>query len=238
MAKTQGTIVTEARDRLNELTPNRWEDRQLRSWINDGIRDVARRSRCHRDTATVSATSGTQEYTAPATAFMIHGVRYNPDSNDQEYDLISYRYKDVLAVSQTQLTISENTPRIYWQWGTSGSMTFGVYPTPSEDGDFTVHYYAIPADLDTEASDITTNVDVPMGWEDCLVDYCIFTAFKSSRDPRWESYKTDYIDNLTLLIDITQGEGYNDQVGRVVAGTPSSPFGYATAGWDDGWGGW
>ena len=77
---TQGELVRRTRVRLNELSARQWEDQDIRDWLNEGARDIARKTECLQDRETIAAIVGTSEYTISASAIRVHRVEFTPTS--------------------------------------------------------------------------------------------------------------------------------------------------------------
>lgn len=235
MAKELGQAIREVRFRLDEPTEGRWLDESIRSWINDACREIARRARWKRKTGSVTAVAGTQEYSLPSDALEVHMVRYKATGDDNVIDLQYNDYKDVIAKSQTAFVIAQSRPAMWYTWGYPGTSTFllGVFPTPSEAGTFTVHYYGLPTELSiTGSQDDGTNIDVPLGWEDVVVTHATSLALQADGDPRWQEMAAKYESDLQNLLDVS--ERYVDQPGTVVM-APDSGSGFANYGYDFDW---
>jgi len=232
MAKTLGAVLQDARDRLDEATEGRWKDAQLRRWANEAQRDIARRIRWKRATGSVSAVADQQEYNLPADCLEVHAVRYSRTGDNQVYDLHYEDYRFVASQSYTHLTITTNTPVLYWTWGYPGSTTFkmSTYPTPSAAGTFTVHYYAVPSDLSTTGSADTSNVAIPEGYESAVVLYVVYNAQMADADPRWQETKAMYEQTIQQLEEVAVR--FTDQASSIAGGHDIAPsFLYAGDDW-------
>src|SRR5690606_31196859 len=68
-----------------------------------------------------------------------------------------------------------------------------VYPTPAQNGTFTVPYYGIPADVPVETTaGTTTTIAIPEGYEPLLTAFVVYQAWLSDGDPRWEQQNARY----------------------------------------------
>lgn len=220
--QTQGQVLLAAQRKLYELNTNRFSEPTLRGWINEAMADMARRAQALRDTDTVSAVVGTQEYSAPADALAIHAIRYTPTG--QPSNTVDLEYTDYKNVAQIGFGLAshQNTPQIFWTWGYSPTLKFNVYPTPSVAGTFLLHYYTTPTPLATEtAGDANVNLPIVQGWEDLIVDYCVYQAMLSDRDSRWEAYKGIYEQKIGALADTSVR--YTDQMGMISVGRSHVP---------------
>ena len=88
---TLGSLLTDVRNRLDETTSGQWTDAELRSWINEGARDVSRKTETLQGTTNISIVADTQEYTLPTDTLRIHRAEWRPTSSSNVYTL---EYRD------------------------------------------------------------------------------------------------------------------------------------------------
>lgn len=217
---TQGQIATSIRNKLNNLNTNRFSNSMVYGWINEGVSQVARIAESHRASSTVSTVADTQEYDAPDDAVRIHMVQWDR-GDGQVYDLEYVDQKNASSVAWTGIAQDVGTPAIFWLWGYPPNLKINLYPIPGESGTLTVHYYKIPADLATDGSDVASTIDVPQGWETCVVDYAVYQALLSDADDRWIAYKQLYDTNLKALSEAATR--YIDQSGMFYNGRQMVP---------------
>lgn len=227
MAKTVAQAILEARDALDDPAPGRFKDPQLRRWLNEAQRDIARRVPWFRLEATESAVAGTQTYDAPVTAVMIHDIRYETTGSDRPYPLDYMPQANVARQMGPMLTTSRGIPSVFWTGGFPGALTFSVAPIPSSAGTFTIFYYAIPADYtDYSNDDETDSILVPEGFESAVVHYMVYSAKASAGKADWVQWKQMYESTLTGLEEITDTD-FTDQLGGILGGSsPSFSPGY------------
>lgn len=215
MALTLGELLTQVRDRLAESTAAQWSDPQLRRWINEGSRDIARRTESLLDRDDVSVTASTQEYAAPTDAIRLHRVEWRPTGSDQVHAL---EYRDIQASDEiwgTFQEVNEGTPVLYGTWGFPPNLKIRLWPIPSEAGSLKVFYYRAPTELATDGTADASSVEIWTGWEDVLADYCEFRALRRDRDPRWVEAKGMYDEKLVALFDASRRAV--DQTGMIVS---------------------
>src|SRR5690606_14863497 len=144
-------------------------DRDLRVWINEAQRTIARRFKWYRKTATLTAVGGTQTYTLPSDCLEpTNTVSFKPTGTSLNYPLEYRDQRNVRAQTYTWFETTEAIPRVWWTDGYPGTSTFtlGVYPTPSQGGSLIVPYYGIPADVEVDTTAGTaTSIAVPEGFE-------------------------------------------------------------------------
>lgn len=215
MAMTQATALTLLRDRLNERgtaseTTGVWTLPQLRRYLNEAQRELARRSEALRKTTTTAVTAGTQGYTAPTDMARIYLVEFYTSASGQRYWL-EWRSRDCLNRMWGTSQITSSGYPEYWTLDgyPGGSATIQLYPTPSANGTLKVHYYMIPTDLATaDTSNQSSNLTVPTGWEDVLLDYAEYRALRQDGRVQDATLALQmYQDNLGALVD-AGGRGY------------------------------
>ena len=57
---TQSTYLTNIRAKLDEVTSGQWTDAEIRSWINEGAKDIARRTETLQATALINVDPNVQ----------------------------------------------------------------------------------------------------------------------------------------------------------------------------------
>jgi hypothetical protein len=226
MAKLVGEVLREARARLHEPTPARWENDDLRAWLNEAQREIATRFKWYRKNGTVSAVAGTQTYSLPSDCLFPYQITYAQTGTGQAIPLEFTDRRNVAAEAYTQLTSARGVPTNYWTEGYPGTTTFklSVFPTPTTSADFRVDYYGVPADWSVTGSDDDDNILVPNGYESLVVDFIAFHAKLSDGDADWQQYKALYEQNLA---------GFEETMTNMVANVGQiSPVG---VGFDEMW---
>lgn len=182
MAVTQAAAIENVRARIDEEVASFYTDSQIRVWINDGVKEVARRSLWKRTSASVSVTAGTQFYAASTAAIEIYRVEFSPTGSSLKYRL---EYRDLNAMDVvwgTNQSIGTGIPELY-TLASANPLSIELSPPPSQSGALKVYYYAMPTDLVTSTTtDAATSLDVPVGWEDLPVEWATALAFRKARD--------------------------------------------------------
>lgn len=218
---SQQDLLREVRARLDESTEHMWLDSQLRSWINDGARDIARKTETLLDRQDITAVVGTQEYTMPTDTIRVHRVEWHPDGDDNIYPLEYRDFQSADNVWWTSQIQTEGTPVIFTLWGFPPQLKLIVYPTPSEAGSFKVFYYRNPAELTTDGTDSASTIEIPEGWHDVICDYVEFKALRRDKDPTWQEAKALYDEHVLDLHATTRR--WSDQAGMIQAGNSFVP---------------
>lgn len=213
--RTLGQLVTNLRDRLDEATASFWTNPQLEKWLMDGARDIARQAECLQAKATIAVTGATQEYTAPTDMVRIYRAEYKRTGDSQIYPLTFRDYNNMDEIWYSSKTIHQSTPAYYTMWGYPPAVTISLYPTPAVSGSMYIYYYRLPADLATDGSADSSVVDVPVGWEDLIVDYAEYCALRKDNDAQWKDAKGLYEEKLADIVATTQR--WTDQEGMIVS---------------------
>lgn len=222
MAKTQAEVEYQIRNKLFSLNLNRYDSRSIRTWINDGVSDVARKTEALRATASVAITAGTESVSAPNNCVRVHMVLYTPTSDpNRRYDLEYRDIKNLSSMGWGQAD-TQNRPVLFHTWGYPPNLTIGVYPKPSEGGTLDVRYYRLPVALATTTdADAGTVIDMVDGWEDLVVNFAVKEALLSDGDPRWQAYQSQYKEDIDALAEAAIR--YTDQAGAYDTGNSLVP---------------
>lgn len=209
MAETIARVLEMVRDRLDEPNPRQWTQKQLRGWILEGSRDIARKSLQLLDSVTIAATGGAAEYTVAANVIEIHAAYWTPDGDTRKIPLQPKHYNAMDSVWMAERDTATSDPMFFTSWGFSPLLKLRVWPVPSGDGDIQLMVSRQPADFDLNGADDTDPLDVPTGWADLVAYYAEFCALRKDRDARWQEPKALYDEGLQALIDngnaLTQG---------------------------------
>lgn len=233
--ETLGSLLTMSRERLAEASPRQWSNQQLRRWIMDGARDIARKAECLQTTDDVAMVEGTQEYTLPDGVVRVYRVESRPDG-DSSVQTLEYRdFHNMDEVWWSGQTQGSSNPMWFTMWGFPPQLKMVVYPTPSADGLFKIFYYKLPTALDVNDAaigaglDDAENVELPEGWHDLTLEYCEYLALRKDADPRWQEAKGLYEEHLNDLI--VTAIRWTDQAGAVAVGGTMVPRWL----WDEGY---
>lgn len=214
---TMATFLADARVRLDEATARQWTDPNIRSWINEGARDIARKTESLQERGTIAAVVGTAEYsltTMDADIIRVHRVEFKQTAGSFTRELEYADVKGMDGFGWEHRSLSDSQPYVYTVWGSARTLKLIVHPAPSVAGNFTVYYYHLPAELAEDGTADATHVEIPPGWDDVLLDYVEYRALRKDRDARWVEAKGIYDENLSLMYDNTRR--WVDQAGAIV----------------------
>jgi hypothetical protein len=204
MATTLGTALSAVRSRLDELdglsqsTNVAWTDAELRGWINEGCRDLSRRTHAINDRTTISVVASTAEYTGPTTALAVDIVNFTP-SGGVKYQL---DYQNIRNTNAMEFTSTAYRTTYFSLRGMPPSLLICLYPTPSVAGTLEVFYTRVASILSTSGSADSSNIEVPEGWEDAVYAYAEARARRKDRDPAWQEAQQEYDTKVESLMQI------------------------------------
>jgi hypothetical protein len=205
--KTFGQELTDLRAQLDEQNTfaQYWKDSELLQYINDGVRDLARRGEVILSfNTTLDAIVGQAKYNLPPDVIRVHRCEFIPSNSTQVYPVMGSTYDELDQIWGINPTTQSSYPSVYACWGTPGQMTIQFYPVPAQTGSLNLYYYAMPVDLPTDGTASTQVLNVPTGWEDVLIKYAMSRALLKMRDSNWEVWARLYEEDLSHLIEVTR----------------------------------
>lgn len=221
MTRTLLQVRTELRERLLEATARAWDDADLNSWINEGARDVARKTECLTASSLLAVTALDRDYSITVAVVRIHRIEWQPSNSSQIYPLEGREFNTMDGIWWTGQATRQGTPQYYATWGYPPDITIVLYPTPTVSGNLKLFYARMP----TDASGDAVAVDVPEGWHDLVMDYAEYRAFRRARmDDRAAGAYQKYTEVMRDLVATLAGSGphWNSAPGRIV---PMMPVG-------------
>lgn len=204
---TLNDTLTNCRSQLDELNVvnQYWKDSELIAWVNDGVRDVARRAEVILVYNTsLAANVGQAKYNLPVDVIRVHRVEFIPGDSTQIYPVTGSTYDELDQIWGINPTQQSSYPTTYACWGTPGNMTIQFYPVPAASGRFNLFYYRMPGNLATDGSSNAESLDIPSGWDDVIIMYVSYRALMKARDPHWQIFKQEYTENIQYMIDVTR----------------------------------
>lgn len=216
------TTLTEAlaalRSVADEEVARFYTDVELTRWINEAIKDIARRTELFQTRADIPVVANTQEYVLPVDCIRINRLEFTQTGDSR---VVSLDYRDVGAMDEvwwSARTSSKGRPAFYTLWGSPPSLAALLWPTPSVSGSLKVWYYQQPAETTAGGS----TLPIPMGWDDALTDYAEYRALRKARDPRWQEAKQLYEEKVAELFEKTRR--FTDQSGSSFSGGGGGPL--------------
>lgn len=204
---TMAQSVTDCRSQLDETNVNNqyWTSPEIRVWINDGVRDIARRTETILTyTTALSAVVGVPMYLLPSDVIRVHRVEFIPMGSTQKYPVQGSTYEELDQLWGINPETTSSYPSAFCIWGTPGSLTIRFYPVPAQVGTFAIYYYQMPVNLNTDGTDDARPLSIPSGWDDMVVMYVTYRGLMKARDPEWQVAKHLYEDQIQNLVDVTR----------------------------------
>ncbi len=234
-ALTVNQIVTAVRDRLDEATAGQWTNTQLKRWLNEALRDLARKTKHIKDTTTFLTVAGQAEYTAAANIIEIEHAYYAP-GDGRQCGLIPRAFDGMNNIWGQQQNQQGGDPMMFTTWGVPPTLKIRLYPVPPLVNKTVTLYVTRLATtiVEDEASDATA-VDFPEAWVDLTKDYVEYCALRKDRDPRWQEAFQFY---ATRVMDLVDNSDYMNAPMEMLA-DPLVAGGVVPR-WlaDSSWGGW
>lgn len=196
MATTVTAAVAAMRRLLDEPTAAQWSDEDIRRWLNEGIRDIGRRTRLHTDTNTVSVTANDGEYTLDADILAIEHILWKASAESDKHLLEAKAFKAVVPF------INEvgSDPCFYSTYGHPPVLTLNLYPVPNRNGTLYIYGPVLPS---IDVSGGTGNMDVAEGWLEAAYDYAAYMAHRKDKDVEAMQYSfAAYMDKIGGMLEV------------------------------------
>lgn len=269
MTVTLSNIIFRARSRLNEPAyptyPNStvsnpparfFSDTEITEWVNDGLRDIARRA---EDLITYDNTIAIPAYSEnpsqPIPTYSLDLGTLSPSGSTSDVLRIA-RVEFQVAYDSSQVYPMEWAPQSYldqiWNtdqlsstsyptfWTTRGfpggtgrsAFVIQIYPQASQAGQLNIFYYRLPqriTDPVATPSNYTTLIDLIEGWDDMLVDFVHYQGLIKRRDSSWKDIQALYESKMQNVIETSRQ--FSNQVQYLSYDSLAMP-------WSNTWGGW
>lgn len=223
MPVTLSDVLSRVRSNIDEPTADQWSDTELTNWINDGCRDVARRSEdlLQFDTS-LAIMAGQYIYTLPTVMTRINRAEFVPTGSTQTYPVVPSTQAEMDQIwgvnQQSQSSYPSYIVTLGFPGG-AGNALFRcqLYPVPAQAGTLNLYYYGLPyrfLDPIANPSELAKNVTLPEGWDDLVVLYCEAEAKRKDRDPDWKDAMQLYESKMQNLIDVSRF--FHDQAQSVL----------------------
>lgn len=230
MPVTLQDVITRVRSNLEESVAKFFSNDELANWVNDGLRDVARRSEAlHTVAASITVSAGASLISSglPTDIVRINRVEFVDGSGTQTFPLVAASYAELDQYWGLQPNQQSGNP-VYYSTigfpGGSGNSAFKIkiYPAPSAAGTLTIYYWKLPYRFTSgSGGELAKNLEIIEGWDDAIVLYCEWNAKRKDRNPEWQLIKAVYEEKLAELIEVTRA--FHDQQGMIVTGAIAVP---------------
>lgn len=181
MATSLLELENRVRAILDEPVAAQWTQADIRRWLNDANRDLARVTHHYKGPKTITLTSGAAEYVLPEDVLAVEHAYYIDATGSRQVPLAAAHWEVMDDIWGEHRDWQGAWPQMFTVWGYAPFLKLRLYPVPSITGDTCQLLVAqLPVEMPLSGSD-TTNVDVPSAWVDALVDYCAYMAHRRDR---------------------------------------------------------
>lgn len=215
-----------------------YTDTEITDWINDALRDMARRVEglVTFDTSIVVPAYvpvpgvSAPTYPLPTDVVRINRIEFVPyGAINQTYPLQASTQQQMDQVWGTYQQNPASYPQFWVTRGYPGGSgrnqhVLQIYPVPSQGGTLQIFYYRQP----TRLTDPTANfaeyqipLDCIEGWDDLIVDFAEYKALQKARNPEWQARKQEYEEKVQQMVDVTRA--WTDQPSYMTFGTRFMP---------------
>lgn len=153
-------VINRVRIIAGDTNVLQYTDQNILDWINDGVRECALNNNLLQKRATQDTVIGQAGYSLPTDILKLHSVTYN----DTKLPVLTLEEFD----QQYENSDMTGTPQTSYLW--AGQIT--LYPTPAEVKTLTINYIYDPATTSLETIG-TTEVPLPVGYHQRIIDYCL-----------------------------------------------------------------
>lgn len=200
---TANTIIQNARALVNEVGTGFVSDAQMLIWVNDGTREIVRKTKCLEATKEVSMVADTVEYVISGVDFygILGAVYNNPNGlvSDEDKTIKGLKLGNPWAVGHND----EEEPNFWYQYGNN----IGIYPPLAtvSGQTVTVFYVSRPTAVVTSES-----VLVPAQYDQVLTKYVAAQFYLRSRQMAKYDQLMKEIDAELKSIRIDYDRGYKE----------------------------
>jgi hypothetical protein len=214
---TLGDARNDLRQRVNESVANFYSDSWLNQMLNEGCRDMARRTRCLMGQHSVQVFAQQPDYRAPSDYLEFHRAEYLPVGSINVYPLRFRNYSEMDSIWGVNQGIQQNYPEFITLWREPPRTSFVMFPVPSTAGVLRLQYFRISQTVTLDSQDLDTSES----FGEAAILYALFKALFKALDPRWKDIRGEY-ENMIGDLE-ANAAGYTDAVGSVSYGAPTAP---------------
>ncbi len=194
---TVATAIEHLRVRLDEPAEAQWYDRELRMWLNEGIRDIARRTRLYQDQSSVDVTANLNEYTLASDVIAIEHLLWKADAESYKHPLEPRAFEGV----QRFINETGADPVFYSTYGHSPVLKVQLWPTPTRDGTLYLYGPMLPAAINVDTG--VGDVDIIEAWYETALDYAEYKALRRDRQEGWKDIFMAYEAGIQQMIELS-----------------------------------
>lgn len=189
----------------------------LNSWINDGAKDIARRTESLEASAAIAWTAGAASKPAPADLIRAHRCEFVDLSGLNTYSVELKAKQELDQIWGILHTQQSSYPSYGYLQGFPPNTVLNLYPVPAQAGTVNLEYYRLPAPMNADADPL----DLVVGWEDLLELYVESEVQRKERDPIWSATKQLYDEKVVDMVEKTRQ--WHDQAGVMTVGNRQVP---------------
>lgn len=216
MAHTVASAVAALRVRLDEATAAQWQDADLRQWLDEGIRDIARTTRLHTDQISFAVSANVGEYTLSDRVLAIEFAMWKATADTRKIPLEPRAFVGV----QKYINETGSDVTYFSTYGHSPLLKMQLWPTPTRVGTIYIYGPMIPTALDVSGG--TGNVDVAEPWYEAALDYAQYLAErKDKQNTQWKDTFGLYQAKVQTMIENSSTDGAAGEI--VFTGTSLVP---------------
>lgn len=177
------TIINNARFMLNEATAAFWTDVELLVWVNNGMFDIATRTKALEDTERILLLTGVTEYAISSNYIRIESAIYSGATTSKSAN----PYKGLKRVHIRDVKRSDaGEPVQFYTW--NDMVGFNPMPGSAVSG-YTVLLYMTDVPATVAVGD---NIGTPAIYDHALTLFVVWQAFRKERNPNVGAYEADY----------------------------------------------
>lgn len=180
-------METRCRDLLDEPSAGQWTSTQLRRWMSEGNKELAKVTRGYVRRRTIALVAGQSEYVLPPEVLAVNHAYFVDvvsGTGSRQRPLIARHWENMDILWSEHQDLEGAYPQAFTVWGASPDLTLRVYPVPSISGDeLRCMCPVLPDDLTSADGD---TADIRTGYEDAVVEYAVYMAKRKDRDPTWQ----------------------------------------------------
>lgn len=210
---TLGDAIGRVQSIVDDTAGKFYTTTEITNWINDGLRDLARRAEdlMSFDTS-ITIVANTAKYALPADVIRVHRAEFVPTGSVQAYPIQATTYQEMDTIWGTNQSTPSAYPSFFVIWGFPGGTGASAhkiqfYPVPSQGGTLNLFYYRQPyrfLDPVAHSGELVKELEVVAGWDDLVVIYAEAEALRKARDDRWMTVRQMYEGQIDYVMNVTQ----------------------------------
>ena len=215
---TAQQMITDIGYAVDDPNQARFKNTQLLTYINEAASDIARRAEVLLDIQATPVLPNVRDYSAPIDTVRIYKLEFQPANSIQIWPIQHIGIIEADALWGINQYNQSTWPIVYTTWNNPPNILIRLYPVPSQYGNIMIYYYRLPIPCISASS----NIDLPLGWEDLVRDYCEYLCKRADHDADWSDAKKIYEDKLAAYIE--KSRKWVDGPGQITTGFNPYPW--------------